>query len=68
MFSKRNAIIGWLVMTFGKPMAMRRARQAAKARRRNATVGAAAAAGVGASVGALMFWRKRRGHQEPSDS
>ena len=25
MFSKRNAIIGWLVMTFGKPMAMRRA-------------------------------------------
>jgi hypothetical protein len=67
MFSKRNAIIGWLVMTFGKPMAMRRARQAAKARRRNATVGAAAAAGVGASVGALMFWRKRRGQQEPSD-
>ena len=28
MFNKRNAFIGWLVMTLGKPIAMRKARQA----------------------------------------
>ncbi|HEY3105428.1 MAG TPA: hypothetical protein VGJ49_01390 [Gaiellaceae bacterium] len=64
MFSKRNAIIGWLVVTIGKPIAMRKARQAAKVRRRNAAVAAGTAAGVGASVGALMFWRKRRGQSD----
>jgi nitrate reductase gamma subunit len=61
MFSKRNAFIGWLVMTLGKPIAMRKARQAARARKRNAAVAAGAAAGAGATLGALLFWRKRRG-------
>jgi nitrate reductase gamma subunit len=61
MFSKRNAFIGWLVITLGKPLAMRKARQAARARKRNAAVAAGAAAGVGATLGALLFWRKRRG-------
>jgi ferric-dicitrate binding protein FerR (iron transport regulator) len=61
MFNRRNAFIGWLVMTLGRPLAMRKARQAARARRRHAAVGAAAAAGVGASLGALLFWRKRHG-------
>jgi hypothetical protein len=68
MFSKRNAFIGWLVLTLGKPLAMRKARQAARARRRNAAVGAATAAGVGASLGALLFWRKRRGQQGSNES
>jgi hypothetical protein len=67
MFSKRNAIIGWLVMTLGKPLAMRKARQAARARKRNAAVAAGAAAGVGATLGALLFWRKRR-DESPTDS
>jgi hypothetical protein len=59
MFSKRNAFIGWLVLTIGKPLAKRKARQAVKGKRGGAI--AAAVAGVGAALGGLMFWRKRRG-------
>jgi hypothetical protein len=66
MFSKRNAFIGWLVLTLGKPMAKRKARQAVSGKRGGAL--AAALAGVGAAVGGLMFWRKRRGHQGESQS
>jgi len=58
MFSKRNAFIGWLVLTFGKPIAKRKARQAVSGKRGGAL--AAALAGVGAAVGGLMFWRRRR--------
>lgn len=63
MFSKRNAFIGWLVLTVGKPFAKRKARQAVSGKRGG--VLAAAVAGVGAAVGGLMFWRKRRGQQSP---
>jgi hypothetical protein len=66
MFSKRNAFVGWLVLTLGKPLARRKARQAVSGKRGGAI--AAAVAGVGAAVGGLMFWRKRRGQQESSDS
>src|SRR6266511_1753508 len=48
MFSKRNAFIGWLVLTFGKPMAKRKARRAVSGKRGSAL--AAAVAGVGAGV------------------
>jgi hypothetical protein len=64
MFSKRNAFVGWLVLTFGKPFAKRKARQAVSGKRGGAL--AAAVAGVGAAVGGLMFWRKRRGQQSDS--
>ena len=66
MFSKRNAFIGWLVLTFGKPIAKRKARKAVSGKRGGAL--AAALAGVGAAVGGLMFWRKRRGQQGESQS
>lgn len=66
MFSKRNAIIGWLVLTLGKPIAKRKARKAVTVKRGG--VMAAAVAGVGAAVGGLMFWRKRRGHSESPGS
>ena len=62
MFSKKNAIVGWLVLTIGKPIAKRKARQAVGGKRGGAI--AAAVAGVGAAVGGLMFWRKRRGKGE----
>jgi hypothetical protein len=62
MFSKKNAFIGWLVWTLGKPLAKRKARDAVSGKRGGAV--AAAAAGVGAAVGGLMFWRKRRGGGE----
>jgi hypothetical protein len=64
MFSKRNAFIGWLVLTIGKPIAKRKARQAVGGKRGGAI--AAGLAGVGAAVGGIMFWRKRRGHDESS--
>jgi hypothetical protein len=64
MFSKRNAFIGWLWLRLGKPMAKRKARRAVSGKRGGAL--AAALAGVGAAVGGLMFWRKRRGQQGES--
>jgi hypothetical protein len=66
MFSKRNAFIGWLVLTIGKPIAKRKARQAVGGKRGGAV--AAGLAGLGAAVGGIMFWRKRRGHDETSGS
>jgi hypothetical protein len=66
MFSKRNAFIGWLVLAIGKPIAKRKARQAVGGKRGGAI--AAGLAGVGAAVGGIMFWRKRRGRDETSGS
>jgi hypothetical protein len=63
MFSKRNAFVGWLVLTMGKPLAKQKARQAVRGKRGGAL--AAAVAGVGAAVGGLMFWRRHRGQQSP---
>jgi hypothetical protein len=59
VFNKRNAFVGWLVLTLGKPLAKRKARQAVTGK--SGGIAAATLAGVGAGVGALMFWRKRRG-------
>jgi hypothetical protein len=66
MFSKKNAFIGWLVLTLGKPIAKRKAKQALGGKR-GGTV-AATVAGLGAAAGGLMFWRKRRGQSEPPPS
>ena len=63
MFSKRNAFVGWLVLTMGKPLAKQKARRAVSGKRGGAL--AAAVAGVGAAVGGLMFWRRHRGQQSP---
>ena len=63
MFNKRNAFIGWLVLTIGKPLAKRKARQAVGGKRGGAL--AAAVAGIGAAVGGLMFWRRRRSSESP---
>jgi hypothetical protein len=70
MFSKRNAIIGWLVMTFGKPIAKRKLKSKAKsaAPGKRGGVIAGAVAGIGAVLGGLMFWRKRRGKGESATS
>jgi hypothetical protein len=66
MFTKKNAFVGWLVLTLGKPIAKRKARKAVSGKRGGAM--AAAAAGVGAAVGGLMFWRKRRGQSDSPSS
>jgi hypothetical protein len=59
VFNRRNAFIGWLVLTLGKPLAKQKARQAVTGK--SGGIAAGMLAGVGAGVGALMFWRKRRG-------
>lgn len=68
MFSKRKAIIGWVVYTLAKPIAKRRMRSTAKSvtpgKRGGAIAGAVAA--LGAILGGLMFWRKRRSKEEGS--
>jgi hypothetical protein len=66
MFNKRNAFIGWLVWTLGKPIAKRKAKQAIGGKRGGAV--AATVAGLGAAAGGLMFWRKRRGQQQTPES
>ena len=64
MFNRRNAFVGWLVLTAAKPIAKQKARRAVSGKR--AGVVGATLAGVGAAVGALMFWRKRRNGESPS--
>jgi hypothetical protein len=65
VFSKRNAFIGWLVITLGKPIAKRKAKSAvtgSPGKKGGAALAALAAAGAG-----LMFWRKRRSNETPGD-
>jgi hypothetical protein len=64
MFSKKNAFIGWLVLTVAKPLAKRKARRASGMSKKRSGAIAATAAGVGAAVGGAMFWRKRRGQSD----
>jgi hypothetical protein len=66
MFSKKNAFIGWLVLTLGKPAAKYKAKQAVGGKRKG--VIAASVAALGAAAGGLMFWRKRRGGSESAES
>jgi hypothetical protein len=66
VFTRKNAFIGWLVLTLGKPAAKYKAKQAVKGGSRKGKVAAAAAA-AGATAGGVMFWRKRRGQQEESE-
>jgi hypothetical protein len=67
MLSKRKALIGYGVYTAAKPFAKRAVRRKTKAavpeRRKKTGIVAgalAATAAVGATVGGILFWRKRR--------
>ena len=65
-FNKRNAIIGWLVLTFGKPVLKQGAKSMAgkaKPGKRGGIIAGSAAA-AGATVGGLAIWRKRRRDEE----
>ncbi len=68
MFSKRKAMIGYVVYTLGKPLAKRAMRSKAKGAvpgKRGGSVAGILAA-LGAVLGALMFWRRRRAKDEES--
>jgi hypothetical protein len=67
MLSKRKALIGYGVYTAAKPFAKRAVKRKAKAvvpertKKTGIVAGAlAATAAVGAAVGGILFWRKRR--------
>jgi hypothetical protein len=74
MLNKRKAMIGWLVYTAAKPVVMRvaqrKARSAARGRRKESRGlnKAAIAAGLAAVGGGLMFWRRRSGAGEESET
>jgi hypothetical protein len=65
MFNKRNAFVGWLVIALAKQKARATARKATGKRGGAITASVAAA---GATAAGLMFWRKRRSHDTPTDS
>jgi LPXTG-motif cell wall-anchored protein len=70
MLNKRKAFIGYVVYTLGKPIAKR----AVKSKAKSATPGkrggviAGTIAGIGAVLGGLMFWRKRKKSEESLQS
>ena len=69
VFNRRNAFIGWLVLTLAKPVAKQKARSAArKAGTKKGGAVAASVTAVGAAAAGLMFWRKRRSNGTPTES
>ena len=64
--NRRNAVLGWGVWKVGKRMMKRKAKGAApsvEGGRPNKSLLAVSAAGL---MGALTFWRKRRGGESSS--
>ena len=69
VFNRRNAFLGWLVITLAKPVAKQKARAAArKAGTKKGGAVAASIAAVGTAAAGLMFWRKRRSNGSPTES
>jgi uncharacterized protein HemX len=69
VFNRRNAFLGWLVISLAKPVAKQKARAAArKAGTKKGGAVAASIAAVGAAAAGLMFWRKRRSNGSPTES
>ena len=69
VFNRRNAFLGWLVISLAKPVAKQKARAAArKAGTKKGGAVAASIAAVGAAAAGLMFWRKRRSDGSPTES
>lgn len=63
IINRRNAIFGWLAWNVAKQFGKRQATSRLRGGQGHATrngVSAALAAGVAATVGALIFWRRRR--------
>ena len=66
VFNRRNAFIGWLVLTLAKPVAKQKARAAARtAGTKKGGAVAASIAAVGAVAAGLAFWRKRQSNGAP---
>jgi hypothetical protein len=69
VFNRRNAFIGWLVIALAKPLAKQKARAAAgKATGKKGGAVMASVAAAGAAAAGLMFWRKHRNGEAPTES
>jgi hypothetical protein len=67
--NRRNAVLGWATWKVGKRVARRKAKAATpsvEGGRPNASLLATMVAGAAGAVGALAFWRKRRGGESSS--
>jgi hypothetical protein len=67
VFNRRNAVTGWLALAVGKRVLKRKAKDAVPAidpetKKPNRSAVALLVAGA---VGALSFWRKRSGDDDP---
>jgi len=60
ILSKRNAVVGWIVVKVGKRVVKRKAQEAVP----SARTGGAAAGALAALSGVLLFWRRKRGGVE----
>ena len=69
VFNRRNAFIGWLVLTLAKPIAKQKARSAArKAGTKKGGAVAAAHAGGGPAAAGRQLWRHPPAHRTPTES
>lgn len=64
LLNRRNAVLGWAVWSVGKRVAKRKARGAVSTDTARSKKGLVA--GLAALGGALLFWRRRRGGDEPA--
>ena len=68
IFNRRNALFGWLAWVTTKQVMKRKALKAVPdtgSGRKGISAGVAAA--IAAAVGGLVFWRRRRGADEPAE-
>jgi hypothetical protein len=66
IFTKRNAVVGWLTWLVGKRVVKRRARAAVPAVEGGKPNRPAVAAALAAIGGALLFWRRRARSEQPT--
>ncbi len=64
--NRRNAVLGWGVWKLGKIFAKRKAKSAVPSAEGGRPNKSLLAVGIAGLVGALTFWRKRRGGDESS--
>jgi MYXO-CTERM domain-containing protein len=59
--NRRNAVLGWSVWQVSKGVAKRKAKSAKRADKSGPGMKSLVAASAAGAVGALTFWRRRRG-------
>jgi hypothetical protein len=70
VFNRRNALFGWLAWTAAKELGKRRARKKlhVEGGGRRRAIPTAMAAATAASIGFLLFWRRRKPAEPDEDA